>query len=59
MAAIEDMHRNRMLFRDRTSNPDYSATEIDFANNALRNDFSPGVQNKGGSPRSNKVFATY
>ena len=59
MAAIEDMHRDRMLFLDLTSDPNSSATEKDFANNILRNDFQPGVQNKGGSARSNKVFAAY
>ena len=59
MAAIEDMHRDRMLFLGLTSDPNSSATEKDFANNILRNDFQPGVQNKGGSARSNKVFAAY
>jgi len=59
MAAIEDMHRDRMMYLDLTSDPSSSATEIDFANNVLRNDFSPGVQNKGGSVRINKVFAAY
>ena len=59
MAAIEDMHRDRMLFLDLTSDPSSSATERDFANNILRNEFTPGVQNKGGSARSNKIFAAY
>ena len=39
MAAIEDMHRDRMLFLDLTSDPKSSATEKGFANNILRNDF--------------------
>jgi hypothetical protein len=59
MAAIEDMHRDRMLFLDLTSDPNSSATERDYANNILRNEFIPGVQNKGGSARSNKMFAAY
>jgi hypothetical protein len=59
MAAIEDMHRDRMLFLDLTSDLNSSATERDFANNVLRNDFTPGVQNKGGSARSKKIFAVY
>ena len=59
MAAIEDMHRDRMLFLDLTSDPNSSATEKDYANNVLRNEFTPGVQNKGGSSRSNKIFAAY
>ena len=41
MAAIEDMHRDRMLFLDLTSDPNSSANEKDFANNILRNDFQP------------------
>ena len=48
-----------MLFLDLTSDPSSSATERDFANNILRNEFTPGVQNKGGSARSNKIFAAY
>jgi hypothetical protein len=59
MAAIEDMHRDRMLFLDLTSDPSSSATERDFANNVLRNEFTLGVQNMGGSARSNKIFAAY
>ena len=59
MAAIEDMHRDRMLFLDLTSDPNSSATERDYANNILRNEFIPGVRNKGGSARSNKMFAAY
>jgi hypothetical protein len=43
MAAIEDMHRDRMLFLDLTSDPNSSATERDYANNILRNEFTPGV----------------
>ncbi len=59
MGAIEDMHRDRMLYLDLTSDPGSSATERDYANNILKQDFSPGVQNKGGSARSNKNFAAY
>ncbi len=57
MAAIEDMHRDRMLFLDLTSDPCSSATERDFANDIPRHEFTPGVQNKGGSARSNNIFA--
>ena len=59
MAAIEDQHRDRMLFLDLTSDPNASATERDYANNVLKNDFTPPVQNKGGSSRANKVYAAY
>ena len=59
MAAIEDMHRPQMLFLDLTSDPISPATERDLANNVLRNEFTLGVENKGGSARSNKIFANY
>ncbi len=59
MAAMEDMHRDMMLYLDRTSDPNSSTTEKNYAKNALRNDFTTGVRNKGGSARSNKVFAAY
>ena len=59
LAALEDMLRDRMLFLDLSSDPNSSATEKDFANNVLRNEFTPGVQNKGGSAKSKKVFAAY
>jgi hypothetical protein len=59
MTAIEDMRQDRKLYLDLTSDPNSSATEKDCANNVLRNDFMPGVQNKGGSAMSNKVFAAY
>jgi hypothetical protein len=59
ITAIEDIHRDRMMFLDLTSDPNSSATEKNFANNILCNDFQPRVQNKGGSARSNKVFAAY
>jgi hypothetical protein len=59
MNAIEDMHRDHMLYLYLTSDPNSSATERDFANNILRNDFTPGVQNKGGSAIRNKVCAAY
>ncbi len=43
MAAIEELHRDKMFSLDLTSDPNSSATEQDFANNILRNEFTPGV----------------
>jgi hypothetical protein len=59
MVVIEDMHRDRMLFLNHTSDPNSSATEKHYANNVMRNEFNPGVQSKGGSAKSNKIFAAY
>ncbi len=59
MAAIEDMHRDMMLYLYLVSDPSSSSTERDFNNNILKNKFTLGVQNKGGSARSNKIFAAY
>ena len=38
MAAIEDMHRARMLFLDLVFDPNSSAAKKDFASNVLCND---------------------
>jgi len=43
MVAVEDLHRDRMLYLDLTSDPNASATKKDYANNVLKNDFTPGV----------------
>ncbi len=59
MAAREDMLRDKMMFLDISSDPNSSATEKDFSNNVLRKKFTPCVQNKGGSTKSNRVFAAY
>ena len=59
MAAIEDLHKDKMMFLDLTSDPNATAPERDYANNVLRNKFAPGVQNKGGSSKANKNFAAY
>ena len=59
MTAIEDMHRDRILYLDLTFELSSSSTERDFANNVLRNDFPPGVLNNGDSAKSNKTYASY
>ncbi len=59
MTAIEDMHRDRILFLDLTSDPNSSASEKDYANIILRKEFNPEDQNKGESANSNKIFSAY
>jgi hypothetical protein len=59
MAAIEDMHRDMMLLFDLISDPNSSATDRDFANNALINEVTPGVQRKEGSAKSNNMLGVY
>jgi hypothetical protein len=59
MAAIEDLHRDKMRFLDLTSDPNATAPERDYAHNVLHNEFAPGVQNKGSSSEANKNFAAY
>jgi len=49
IVVIEDQHRDRMLYLDLTSDPNASTTERGYANNVLKNEFTPGVLNKGGS----------
>ncbi len=48
-----------MLFLDLTSVPSASATEKDYANSILRNEFTPRVPNKEGSSKANKNFVAY
>jgi hypothetical protein len=48
-----------VLYLDLTSDPNASATEKDYANNIIKNDFTPGVQNKGGNAKANNVFVAY
>ena len=43
MAAIEDLHRDKMLFMDLTSDPNGSASERGYVNILLRKKFTPGV----------------
>jgi hypothetical protein len=56
MVAIEDMYKDKMFSLDLTFDPNSFATEQDFTNNIMPNEFTPGVQNKGGSARYNKIF---
>ena len=48
---LESMLQDRMFFLDLSSDLNTSATEKDFTNNVLRNEFTLGVQNKGGGLR--------
>ncbi len=58
MAAFEDLHRDKMLFLDLTSNFNATASKRNYADNIIRNEFVQGVQNKGVSLKGNKSFAT-
>ena len=46
LAAIKDMQRDRMFFLYLTADPASTPTQRDFANNVLKNEFTPTVQNK-------------
>ena len=48
MTAIEDLHRDMMMFLDLTSDPNAPASEMVYANNVIRNEFTPEVLKKGG-----------
>ena len=48
-----------MVFIGLSSDPNSAATEKDFANTVFRHEFTPGVENKGGSAKSYKIFAAY
>jgi hypothetical protein len=59
MAAIEDLHRDMMMFLDPTSDLNAPASKKDYANNIIRNEFTPRVHNKWGSSKATKNFAAY
>jgi len=58
-AAIKDMQRDRMFFFDLTSDPASTPTQRHFTNNELKSEFTPTIQDKGGSARTNNKYAAY
>ena len=48
-----------MLFLNINSDPGAKAKQKSFANDILRNEFSPGVADRGGSSSKQKKFKRY
>ena len=59
LGATRDMQGDRMLFLNINSDPGATSKQKSFANDILRNDFHPGVTDRGGSARTQKKFQLY
>jgi len=53
------MQGDRMLFLNINSDPGATAKQKSFANDILRNEFTPGVTDRGGSTSTQKKFKRY
>jgi hypothetical protein len=59
MATTSDMQGDRMLFLNINSDPGATTKQKPFANDILRNDFTPGVAERGRSASTLKKFQLY
>jgi hypothetical protein len=59
LGATSDMHGDNMLFLNINSDPGATTKQKSFANDVLRNEFSPGVTDRGGSSSTQKKFKRY
>ena len=50
--AKRDMQGDKMLFLNINSDPEETSKQKSFANDILRNEFCPGVTDRGGSSRT-------
>ncbi len=53
------MHGDRMLFLNINSDPGATSKQESFANDILRNKFTPGVTDRGGSAITRRKFELY
>ena len=54
-----DMQGDRMLFLNINSDPGATSKQKSFANDILRNEFTPGVTDRGGSSNTQRKFQLY
>ena len=59
LGAARDMQGDRMLFLNINADPGASAKQKSFASDILRNDFQPGVTDRGGSKKTQRKFQLY
>ncbi len=59
LGATSDMQGDKMLFLNINSDPGAIAKPKAFANDILRNEFNPGVADRGGSSSTQKKFKRY
>ena len=59
LGATRDMLTDRMLFLNINADPGATSKQKSFANDILRNEFTPGVEDRGGSSKTHKYFKLY
>ena len=59
LGATRDMLNDRMLFLDINADPGATSKQKSFANNILRNEFTPGVEDREGSAKTHRYFKLY
>ena len=59
LGATRDMLDDRMLFLNINADPGARSKQPSFANDILRNEFNPGVADRGGSAKTQKYFKLY
>jgi len=59
LTAAADMQGDKILFLNINSDPGATPKQKSFANDILRNEFTPGVTDRGGSASTQKKFALY
>ena len=59
LKAASDMQGDRMLFLNINSDPGATSKQKSFANDILRNEFTPGVTDRGGSSSTQRKFQLY
>jgi hypothetical protein len=59
LGATRDMLDDRMLFLNINADPGATSKQKSFANDILRNEFNPGVADRGGSAKTHRYFKLY
>jgi hypothetical protein len=59
LGATRDMLNDRMLFLNINGDPLATSKHKSFANDIMRNEFTPGVEDRGGSAKIHRFFKLY
>ena len=59
LEATRDMLNDRILFLNTNADPGATSKHSSFANDILRNEFTPGVADRGGLARTQRYFELY
>jgi hypothetical protein len=59
LGAARDMLNDRMIFLDINADPGATSKQKSFANDIMRNELTPGVEDRGGSAKTQRYFKLY